>query len=147
MKQTAKAVAATVSTAIAEAMQAATPALFKAKPQLLTITDPTLTAIHKMTALIRDGYIPINIEMYGATGMVNVTLELGNPAPELVDAANADIQVALARQEHQRLADIEEAAARLVAERERAERKAEMAAKVAEAAATLATLQAAAAAA
>jgi hypothetical protein len=146
IKSATKAAVASVTTAIttATAAVALTP---KGKPIMLTITDPTMTAIHKVTALIRDGYIPVSIEIYGATGIMNAVLELGNPDPALVDAANADIAVALERQEHQRMADIEEAAKRLVAERERAERKAVIDAQVAEAAANLAALQAAAAAA
>lgn len=143
IKSATKAAATSVTTAITAAV-APTP---KAKPLMLAITDPIQTATHKMAALIREGYMPITIEMYPATGMMNVMLEIGSPLPELVDAANADIAVALERQEHQRTLDVEEAAKRLVAERERAERKAAIVAQVAEAAAKLAALQAAAAAA
>jgi acyl CoA:acetate/3-ketoacid CoA transferase alpha subunit len=117
------------------------------KPNALTLVGPVHTTLHKLTALARKGYLATGLELYPATGQMVVTMETGCPDAALAEAVEADMAEALAIQEAQRQRDIEAAAARLVEDRARAERKAEMAAKVAEAAATLAALQAAEAAA
>jgi hypothetical protein len=114
------------------------------KPQALALTGPMMTVMHKMTALIRKGYMPLTIEYFPASGHMHVTLEIGNPDPAFTEAAETDLAEAMQREEFQRQRDIEAAAEQLVKDRERAARKAEMDAKVSEAEAALAALKAAA---
>ena len=98
-------------------------ATMQIKPQAVWITDSHMKALHKMTALCRDGYIPTEINAFGFTGMTNIVMERGDPEPTFVAEACTDVQAALEMEEHQRKMEIEAAAARLVAERERAERR------------------------
>jgi hypothetical protein len=143
MTSTIKSAAAAVTTAITEAIAFVVPT--KAKPTALTLIGPIHTVCHKMTASARLGYLVTGLNMYPATGQMSVTLEIGCPDPSLVEAVESDMAEALEVQDAQRLRDIELAAVQLVADREKAARKAEMDAKVAEAELALAALKAAAA--
>lgn len=113
------------------------------KPQTITMTGPTWTLFNKMTALIRMGYMPATVENYHSTGSTHIVLVLGNPDPSFTAAAEAEVADAAQLDEIQRNRDIQEAAAQLVKDRERAAAKAEMAVKVAAAEAALKALKAA----
>lgn len=138
--------AATMTTAVVEPTASA-PAVVSDKPQTVQITDTATRAIHKMTALIRSGYLPASIDVWNATGMMTVTLLQGDPDAAMVEAAYVDVQTARELEEHQRQQEIERAAAQLVADREKAARKAAVEAEIAASEKALATLRAAAAAA
>jgi hypothetical protein len=125
--------AATVTTDVIEQVTAAAtaaPATMPIKPQIVRITDSHMKSLHKMTALCRDGYIPIEISAFGFTGMTNIVMQLGDPEPLFVAEANTDVQAALEIEAHQRQVAIEEAAAQLVADREKAAKQAAIAAEI-----------------
>lgn len=122
------------------------PVAVSEKPQTVQITETAIRTIHKMSALIRSGYIPESIDVWNATGMMSVTLHLGNPDAAMVEAAYIDVQTARELEEHQRQQEILAAAAQLVADREKAARKAEVEAEIAAQEKALAALRAAAAA-
>jgi dipeptidase len=130
------------------ATEVATPAKLATAelPQFVEFTEPTLTAIHKLTALIRSGYIPLDIVSYGPAWGMTVTLTLGDPDKAIVEAAAVDIETARAKQAYDREKEIAAAAERLVQERDRAAREAAKQAEIKAAEAALAALKKAAAA-
>lgn len=117
------------------------------KPETLKLIGPTVPTLAKAAVHIRNGYIfspDLVPEVFGAAGMIGVTLVLGSPEQYAIEAAEQESAEAMAVQERQRQRDIQEAAAQLVADNERAARKREMDKQVAAAEANLKALKAAA---
>jgi len=134
-----------------EAPAAATPTrtIHQPKPDTLKLIGPTVSTLAKAAVHIRSGYIfspDYAPQVFGPAGMISATLVLGSPEQYAIDAAEQESAEAMALQESHRLRDIQEAAAQLVADNERAARKLEMDKQVAAAEAALAALKAAAAA-
>jgi len=116
------------------------------KPETLKLIGPTVPTLAKAAVHIRNGYIfspDVVPEVFGAAGMIGVTLVLGSPEQYAIEEAAQESAEAMAAQERQRQRDIQEAAAQLVADNERAAVKAAAAVKVAAAEAALAAAKAA----
>jgi hypothetical protein len=121
-----------------------TPTPLKQKPATVQFTDSGYRAMHKLTALVREGYRVTNIEAFGVTWMMTITLELGDPDPAIVMEASDDMQHAIDLEQVARRKEIEQAAEQLVADRERAARQAALAAEIHAQEQALAALKAAA---
>lgn len=126
------------------AAPAPVPTIAQPKPQSISLNGPAWTALNKMTALIRMGYMPTTVQTYPATGHMNIELQLGNPDPSFTAAAEVEVDDAAALAEIQRNRDIRAAAEQIVKDQTRAAAQAAMAVKVAEAEAHLKALKAAA---
>ena len=140
-----------VTTAIVapEAPAAPTPTrtIHQPKPETLKLIGATVPTLAKAAVHIRNGYIfspDVVPEVFGAAGMIGVTLVLGSPEQYAIEEAAQESAEAMAAQDRQRQRDIQEAAAQLVADNERAARKREMDKQVAVAEANLKALKAAA---
>ena len=119
------------------------------KPETLKLIGATVPTLAKAAVHIRNGYIfspDYAPEVFGPAGMIGVTLVLGSPEQYAFEAAEQESAEAMAIQDGQRQRDIQEAAAQLVADNERAAVKAAAAVKVAAAEAALVAAKAAAAA-
>jgi hypothetical protein len=114
------------------------------KPQTMTLIGPVFETTHKITALVRKGYMLMLVNTYPATGQLHAELQLGTPLPMYLEAADTDLAEAIEQAEIQRTRDIREAADQLVKERNRAAAQAAMAVKVAQHEAELAAMKAAA---
>jgi hypothetical protein len=137
-----------VTTAIVAPEAAPAPArtIHQPKPETLKLIGATVPTLAKAAVHIRNGYIfspDVVPEVFGAAGMIGVTLVLGSPEQYAIEEAAQESAEAMAAQERQRQRDIQEAAAQLVADNERAAVKAAAAVKVATAEAALAAAKAA----
>ena len=117
----------------------ATPA--PARPESMELIGTMLPTLHKVAAAIRIGYIPTDLQVFGHTGQIQVTLELGNPDLSFVEAVHTDMAEAVERERIQNEQAIEAAAIRLIAEREKAAKQAEIAAAISEQEKTLRALK------
>ena len=120
------------------------PTIVQPKPQAISLNGPAWTALNKMTALIRMGYMPTTVQTYPTTGHMNIELQLGNPDPSFTAAAEVEVDDAAALAEIQRNRDIRAAAEQIVKDQTRAAAQAAMAVKVAQHEAELAAMKAAA---
>lgn len=119
------------------------------KPQSLRLIGPVLQVLEQMAAHIRSGYVPdieLPVDLFGGSGALGLYLKLGDPQAQFIEAAKVATQEALVRQQAERQREIEDAAAQLVADRERAAARAVMEVQIAEQEATLKAMRAAAAA-
>lgn len=119
------------------------------KPQSLRLIGPVLQVLEQMAAHIRNGYTPdtdLPVDLFGGSGSFGLYLKLGDPQVQFIEAAKVATQEALVRQQAERQREIEDAAAQLVADRERAAARAVMEVQIAEHEATLKAMRAAAAA-
>jgi hypothetical protein len=113
----------------------------QARPFSMVLTGTMLPTLHKLVAAARQGYIAVDIQTFGHTGQISVTLELGNPDVSFVEAVHADMADAVERERIQNEKAIEDAAIRLIAERERTAKQAAIAAEIADAEKTLRALK------
>jgi len=119
------------------------------KPTSLYLIGITGNVLAQAAAHIRAGYtfdLNAPIDVFAAAGTLGFTLKLGDPEAQFVEAAKTATEEAYAIEQVQQARAIEEAAARLVADRDRAAVKAQLDAKIAEQEAALKALKAAAAA-
>jgi hypothetical protein len=107
----------------------------------MVLIGTMLPTLHKVAAAIRIGYVPADVQVFGHTGQIQVTLELGNPDLSFVEAVQADMADAMERERIHNEQAIEQAAIRLIAERERAAKQAEIAAEIEAAEKTLRALK------
>lgn len=114
-----------------EAVAVAAPAV-QSRPFSIMLTGTSIPTLHRVAVAVRLGYVPVDIQLFGHTGQISLTLELGNPDPAFAEEVHAEMADAVERERHQNEKAIEEAAIRLVAEREKAARQAEIAAAIAE---------------
>ena len=140
-----------VTTAIVapEAAPAPTPTrnIHQPKPETLKLIGPTVPTLARAAVHIRSGYVfspDVVPEVFGAAGMIGVTLVLGSPEQYAIEAAEQESAEAMAIQEGQRQRDIQEAAEQMLKDRARAAARAVIDKQVAEAEANLKALKAAA---
>ena len=112
-----------------------------ARPASMVLIGTMLPTLHKVAAAIRIGYIPADMQVFGHTGQIQVTLEIGNPDLSFVEAVHTDMAEAVESERIRNEKAIEEAAIRLIAEREKATKQAEIAAAIAEQEKTLRALK------
>jgi hypothetical protein len=126
---------------------APTRTIHQPKPETLKLIGATVPTLAKATVHIRNGYIfspDLVPEVFGAAGMIGVTLVLGSPEQYAIEAAEQESAEAMAIQEGQRQRDIQEAAEQMLKDRARASARAVIDKQVAEAEANLKALKAAA---
>ncbi|WP_305822584.1 hypothetical protein [Massilia brevitalea] len=111
------------------------------RPASMSLIGTMIPTLHKLVAAARQGYICTDLQIYGHTGQIMVNLERGNPDADLVEALQADMADVLEAERIQKEKAIEDAAIRLVAEREKAAKQAEIAAAIAEQEKTLRALK------
>jgi hypothetical protein len=119
------------------------------KPQTLELVGPIPSVLAQLCAHVRSGFtldMDAYMHLFGGNGNIALILKQGDPDLQFVQAAKLAAQEALERQQAQHERDIEERAAQLVADRERAAARAAMEVQIAEHEATLKAMRAAAAA-
>lgn len=128
-----------------EAPAPAAPALPAKRPYAVSVTGPMYVAMPQAAALVRQGYtfcVETPMQVFGHTGMVSLTMVLGNPDQTVIDSAAALVADAAALEEAAYRKDVEQAAARQIKEAAEAVVAAKKAALLAEQKRQLATIEA-----
>jgi len=133
---------AAVTTDVIEAVTATAPAL--AKAQSLHIVGAVPFALAEACVHIRNGMCfdeSMPFELFGATGMLSFHLVRGTPDVRFVEIANESATAAVQKEAVQYERQIAEAAAQLLADREKAAAQAAIAAQIEAAEATVRALK------
>ena len=114
------------------------------KPYSVSVFGPTTLALQEAAVFIRAGYTPCidtPVRIFAAAGTISITLHLGSPAQDFVDAAARTTADAVALEKARYDNDVRQAAERMIANNARVAADAKRAAFLAEQKAALLALE------
>jgi hypothetical protein len=117
----------------------------KPKPAVVIVTGPCIPAMQQVSQLVRMGYVPdsnLPLDFFGHTGAMSITMIVGSPDQDAIDAASQTLDDARAMEAAHFAREVEKAAARQIAAAAEVAAAARRAELIAEQRAALAKLEA-----